>query len=291
LKRQITPRQLAQALSVSESSIKRWCDDGVIETERTAGGHRRIPQAAAMKFVKVSQRTLTHPELLGLPSCTGETEWVVQRAQEQLCEGLLAGSAEECRRILLDLFLADWPVHKVCDQVIAKSFHQIGDRWECGDAEVYQERRACEIVSRILREWLSLIEPVKEDAPLAIGGSPENDPYSLPSFMVELTLRSRGWKAVTLGENLPFATLRQAVIDTKPNLFWLSVSHLEDEENFVTEYEQFVRPLEGDPMVVVGGRALTLPLRKKMTFTAHCDNLEHLDTFSQAFEKKQKERR
>ena len=48
----LTPKQVARAIDVSESSIKRWCDKGVIETQYTAGGHRRITMAGLIEFVR-----------------------------------------------------------------------------------------------------------------------------------------------------------------------------------------------------------------------------------------------
>ena len=50
----LTPKQVARAINVSESSVKRWCDKGVIPTQYTAGGHRRIPLSGLMEFLRSS---------------------------------------------------------------------------------------------------------------------------------------------------------------------------------------------------------------------------------------------
>ena len=39
----LSPRELAEAVGVSESSLKRWADRGRVHVHRTEGGHRRIP--------------------------------------------------------------------------------------------------------------------------------------------------------------------------------------------------------------------------------------------------------
>ncbi len=54
----LTTRQVATELQVSESSIKRWCDLGLIPTQRTAGGHRRIGRSALQSFVETHYKTL-----------------------------------------------------------------------------------------------------------------------------------------------------------------------------------------------------------------------------------------
>ena len=65
--RLLSPRDLADALGVSESSLKRWIDAGKIEATRTEGGHRRILLGEAVRFIRESGAPLARPELLGLP--------------------------------------------------------------------------------------------------------------------------------------------------------------------------------------------------------------------------------
>src|SRR5687768_18525459 len=62
----LTTRDLALAMGVSESSIKRWADEGEIRAARTVGGHRRIPLPEALRFVRERGRALRHAEARGL---------------------------------------------------------------------------------------------------------------------------------------------------------------------------------------------------------------------------------
>jgi len=64
----LSPRELATAIGVSESSLRRWADAGRVEMMRTAGGHRRIPVAEALKFVRRERLQVVRPDLLGLTS-------------------------------------------------------------------------------------------------------------------------------------------------------------------------------------------------------------------------------
>jgi hypothetical protein len=76
------------------------------------------------------------PELLGLPATTGQTSRVVDRAAGPLTEALVHGDEEQCRQIIFDLYLAEHRLSAICDQVFARAFEAIGQRWERGDAEV-----------------------------------------------------------------------------------------------------------------------------------------------------------
>lgn len=278
----VTPKQVARAIQVSESSVKRWCDKGVIPTQKTAGGHRRIPLAKLLEFLRDSQYRLVRPEVIGLPATTGQTRRVIDRAARQLTDALVAGNEEQCRQILIDLFLAEHSVAAICDQVIAQAFEQVGARWECGDAEVFQERRGCEITLRVLRELRSLTPAAPENAPVALGGAAEQDQYDLGTTMAELVLRDAGWNAISLGNNLPFETLARAIQLHRPRLFWLSCAHIPDEKMFLESYSELYDQFGMEVAFVVGGRSLVESLRRKMKYSAFCDNMQHLDAFAQS---------
>ena len=151
MKNLLTSKQVARAIDVSESSIKRWCDKGFIPTQYTAGGHRRIAIPGLVEFLRLGNNTLMHPEVLGLPPTSGQSRRVVERACEQLTEALIAGDQPRSRQIAIDLYLAEQSISVICDDFFAAAFRELGERWACGDLEVYQEqeRQGCEIT----RSW------------------------------------------------------------------------------------------------------------------------------------------
>ena len=281
MKTVFTPKQLSRAIDVSESSIKRWCDKGIISTQYTAGGHRRISMAAVTEFLRGSKYNLTTPEALGLPPTSGQTERVIKRACDQFTQALVEGDETLCWQIAFDLYLAEHSLSVICDEVFAQSFQVIGDRWESGSVEVYQERRGCEILLRVLHNMRTLISEPDPHAPRAIGGAGSGDQYALGTTMVELILRDAGWNAHSLGDNLPFDTLGAAIVEKKPTMFWLSCSHIENEEEFLRGYASLYEEFSGNVAFVVGGYALTEELRQNMKFAAYCDSMQHLEGFAQ----------
>lgn len=280
----LTPKQVARALDVSESSIKRWCDKGVIAAQLTPGGHRRIPLAGLVRFVREGHHEMVHPEALGLPPTSGRSTRVIDRARDQMTESLIAGDELRCRQVAIDLYLAEHSISVICDQVLAGAIREIGERWAAGSAEIYQERLGCGILQRLLHELRSLLPPPPADAPLAIGGTPSGDPYNLGTTMVEVVLRDAKWNAHSLGDNLPFETLSAAIVERKPKLFWLSCSHLQNEDEFLAGYGQLYDEFGMSVAFVVGGNALSDNLRKRMKFSAHCDSMQHLEAFSQTLQ-------
>ncbi len=282
VKELLTPKQVANAIGASESSLKRWCDQGKLRTVRTAGGHRRIPISAVLEFLKVSGQQLLQPELLGLPPSLGRTERGLDSASDSLREGLIGNNELVCRRIVFDLYLAGHSIAEICDRVIQPSFVEIGNLWDCGIIEVYQERGACEITQRVISELRTTWSYTEPDAPMAMGGTLSGDEYRLPTAMVELTLRSAGWCATSLGTSLPVESLCIAIERNRPLLFWLSVSHIEDPNQFIASYPPlFEMASKVGTAVVLGGRALSESIRNNLQFSTYCDNFRQLERFAQ----------
>lgn len=278
----VTPRQVAQAIAVSESSLKRWCDKGLIPTVYTAGGHRRIPVNGVLAYLRTAGLEIMNPEILGLPKATtGGGERKLLDEKSRLIEALLKGDEQVCVGVVLNLHLANYPMSLICDEVLAKSFLEIGERWDCGDVAVYQERRSCELCHRVMHEVRRVFQEFPVDAPIAVGGTLDGDPYTLASSMVELVLRDLGWRAASLGNMLPFASLAHALCETRPKLFWLSVSVIRDQSQFLKEFDTLSQMAFANGVsLVVGGKALSDEIRKEMRYSAYCDNFQHLAAFA-----------
>lgn len=277
----ISPKQVARAIGVSESSLKRWCDQGLIKTVRTAGGHRKMQVADVMRFLRDRDQQLVDPEVLGLPAASDRAELGLARGRPLLAAALLEGNETVARQIVFDLYLARHPISVICDEVISGAFRDIGDRWECREADPYQERRGCEIALRLLFDLRQRQSPPAKTW-TAIGGTIEGDQYALPSAMAELVLRAAGWNATSLGMSLPFASLIRSVEDNRPKLFWLSVSYIQPGIEFASEFGSLSKCCrETGTALVVGGRALSETLRHQMTYSAYCDTMQHLESFAQ----------
>ncbi|UCD49015.1 MAG: helix-turn-helix domain-containing protein [Phycisphaerales bacterium] len=276
-----SPNQVARSLGVSEASIKRWCDKGILSFTKTAGGHRRIPVHVVLDFVRENDFTLAQPEVLGLPPSVGLGSRTLRQACRLYGQALEQGDELQCLQLTLDLRLAGHDMAVIGDRVIAPAFYELGQRWQHGEAEVYQERRGVEITRHVLSRLKDSLAPPVSAAPTAIGATPLGDPYSLPGQLCELVLLELGWQARFLGSELPMETVTTAVEDLHPRVLWLSVSVLEDPEGFVLDYRPLYELcLKRQCAVVVGGRALTGSLRRQLKYASYCDNLSHLRGFA-----------
>ena len=277
---QYSPKQVAAALSASESSVKRWCDQGAIPTIRTVGGHRKITLDGLQEFLRKTSRGLESPQALGLPSQQPRRNGLVPGGEDpdqQLFRNALAGGDEDtCRRVIWKRVRAGEIRSDVAGYLVTDAMHGFGQAWDCDQLDAYQERRGCDICIRLINELRGDLEPIPDDAPIAIGGAPEGDPYQLPTALVELSLREAGWNAVSLGSNLPTDSFLQAIVDYQPQLVWLSVSTISDVSAFIVEENRLAEHINDDISLLVGGRALSPEVRPQLRYTAHCNGLRNL---------------
>ncbi|MFK7767095.1 MAG: helix-turn-helix domain-containing protein [Mariniblastus sp.] len=277
-----SPRTVARAIGVSESSLKRWCDSGKIGAVKTAGGHRRFSQANIIEFLKNKNKNceLRDPTVIGLPSFEEIAVADSTDGTQQMLAALIADDEAQVTKLLMYLFVNGWSIAEIFDQIVSPVFIEIGKKWSSGEIEVFQERRACEICLNALRVVRSVLLAPQENALKAIGGTLEGDHFLLPTLAVELTLTSLGWNANSLGSNLPIESMFRAVEAHRPNLMWVSISHLDNEDEVASRMNQFSRKMPPSTWLVIGGHGMSQTMRGKIENAVCCDNLSQLVTFA-----------
>lgn len=237
----LSPHDLARALGVSESSLKRWIDAGRIRASRTEGGHRRIALADALAFVRETNTPVVRPELLGMPVAQAVRDPdVLSEPPERSAHGAIdqpapvvddaalvralhEGDAGTVAARLHADHRAGASIAALCDGPIRRAMHAIGKLWQHDPDGVVIEHRATDACLQALASLRTSIEP-RPGAPVALGGAPEDDPYLVPSAMAALVLAIAGFRTINLGADTPTHALYRAVAHHRPQLIWLSAS-------------------------------------------------------------------
>ncbi len=246
----LSPRDLALALGVSESSVRRWVDRGEIPSHRTRGGHRRIALADALAYARRAGLPWQHIESPagGFPA-PGSPASI-----EALERALRAGDERGGRSSLLAEYLAGRGVAELFDLWIRPAMAQIGELWQGGMEGILVEHRATAVCLGIVHRLGTLL-PTERDL-RAVGCGLSGDPYSLPSAMARVVLESQGFQAIDLGPDTPLAVLEEAVAEFSPHLVWLALSAAPDPKERRKELIGLLERLPAGPTLALGGRAL-----------------------------------
>lgn len=282
-RRYVSTAQVADALGVSVTTVKRWVDDGILPAQKTPGGHRKLLLADVLRIAREGNfphRDLGRLDLLAQESAPADPQVLSGR----LLVALRAGDAGAARVLLRGAYRSGLALETLADAVVAPAMAQLGHEWETGRIDVLHEHRGTQVCAAALYAVKAdLEENAAAERPVAVGGGPERDPYLLANLLAELVLLDAGWEAVNLGPNTPLASFRVALVEFQPRLLWLSVSYLEAADVFVRQYrELYEEAVRSGVAVALGGRALTEAVRRELFYTTFGDGMTHLAAFARS---------
>lgn len=273
--------QVAEALGVSVTTVKRWVDDGILPARKTVGGHRKVRMADVVRLVREASlpqadisRLVPRPRDVDLSNpdlVAGQLRAALYEADAELVAALLHGA-----------YRHGYPIELLADRVIAPAVEEVGRAWESGQLDVMHEHRATQMMVSALYELQgNLRSRAGGDRPVAVGGAPAGDPTLIPTLLAKLVLLDAGWDAVNLGPHTPAEAFVSAMNELRPRLLWVCVTHLDEPDGFLREYREVYRQAEVRGIAVaVGGRGLTKGLRERMPYTTFGDGMSHLTAFA-----------
>ncbi len=163
--------------------------------------------------------------------------------------GALDAFDEPAAQAVLDRLFATATVDLVLFEVVVPFLHELGDRWERGEASVAQEHFAVSVIrGRMLglaRGWGLGVGPLAVIACLA------GEQHDLGALAFGLALRSRGWRISYFGADTPLETIEHAADLLKPRL--IVVAAVTDDR--VRPVARELEGLAGKFRVALGGAA------------------------------------
>lgn len=282
----LSPRQFAEAIGVSESSVRRWADDGRIKITRTAGGHRRIPRTEAIRFIREQDTPVVSPDLFQLEDSTADTDRGAQVARTDLYDALRRGDGRTACNLVERMYVEGSSVAEICDGPLRQAMQKIGSMWPADERAILVEHRATNICVEALHQLRRSMATPPNTQLVAVGGAPERDPFVLPSLMVATVLADVGFDAVNLGPNTPLDVLTQSASEMKATLAWISVTAVMPRVWYETSIPDAVRQLrEQATQCVTGGQSVRRHLLPNDPSVHHFRSLSEMAGFAKVLYK------
>jgi excisionase family DNA binding protein len=261
----LTTKQAAHLLNVSEATIKRWADDGVLKPEKTVGGHRRFGIESIGR-------------LRGQRNLQGEATAVTQVVQkkrkplpspDEFLRLILAGDELETGAVLVDAYLAHHSLDAIFETTVTQAMHSIGNLWLEGSVTVAEEHLATRVVLTAIQKLRAVIVPHKSNGLSAICCAAEGELHELVVHLIEIILESKGWRVTNLGANTPLFSLQKMVSKQRPQLVCISADAILNVDRATTEFAQLSRvAAKLGAKIVLGGEAFRNP-RIRVRFPAN----------------------
>lgn len=262
--------ELARRVRVSPHLLRAWeTRYGLLRPHRSAGGFRlytaadeeRVRRmqshlAEGLSAAEAARVALTEspaeapaaeavrPARPGVPAREdlGRLGELAARLQDRLDELDEAGAQE-----VLDRLLAEFTLQSVIREALVPYLHALGERWASGEASVFQEHFASNVVrgrlTGLARGWGT------GAGPQALLACPPGELHDLGLLMFGLALSREGWAVSFLGADTPVPALLQSVDRLRPDLVVLAATS----PHRFTEVAEDVARLGRTARLAVGG--------------------------------------
>jgi MerR family transcriptional regulator, light-induced transcriptional regulator len=248
--------ELSRRTGVSAELLRAWEQRyGLLRPERSAGGFRlysaadesRVRRMTALIASGVSASEAAERAIDDEPATA---DIGTSAATDELASALRAALDRfdaEAAHDALDRLLATVSVEVAITQVLVPLLHEIGARWESGDATIGQEHFASNLVRGrlmgIARGWAD------GSGPAFVLACPPGEEHDLGLMMFGIALARRGARVIFLGADTPIATVAETVRDVRPAGVVIAVARSVPLAAAANE----LAALAGDVAVYVGG--------------------------------------
>ena len=224
--------ELSRRVGVAPELLRAWEQRyGLLQPVRSAGGFRLYTAAdenrirsmrrhldAGISAAQAARLALAEPtsdaghegESPGLGPLTSDLTEALDRLDEPAAHAAV------------DRLLARFTLQTVLRDVLLPYLHELGERWERGEASVAQEHFASNLLrGRLLglaRDW------GQSGGPRAVLACAPGEYHDLPLIIFGLTLAGRGWSITFFGPDTPIATIQDALEDAEPQLVVVSAT-------------------------------------------------------------------
>jgi excisionase family DNA binding protein len=279
----LTTKEVARLCRVSDATVKRWEEAGIIKSERTSGGHRRFRVEEIARFQRETN--------LGLKKCHSDdsvtrvaTRRRVSRnlSSSSLFHSLISGREEETTDILINSFLNGEKLSELFDGIVTDAMHRIGDLWINGELTVSEEHLASRTILNAVQKLRAVVPVPEMTGNLAIVAALEGDLHELPTHLAQVVLESAGWEVLNFGANTPLYSLTSEMLQHAPELVCVSARIILDLDRVTRDYKDFrAEAMKHDVSLVLGGASFTDErIRLRFPANLHAENFRQLSNFA-----------
>lgn len=280
----LTTKEVARLLQVSEATVKRWADDGLLHSSKTAGGHRRF----STQSIASLRREKGIGTATALPRPPKKGRALNLNSSVRFTELLLGGEEKEAAALLIHAYMEGQSLVALFDKTITEAMHEVGELWFRGTITVADEHLATRVVLSALQALRGIVVPAGSTGMKAICCGIDGDLHELPVHLAEIILENEGWDTRNLGPNTPLFSLREMVTQQRPQLVCISARSIADLDRATSEYAQLRKVTARlGASVVIGGEGFRDPtIRQRFPCDFYAENFAGLAKFVKSLAKR-----
>lgn len=238
----LTTKEVARLCRVSDATVKRWAEAGLLKFERTSGGHRRFRTEEVARFQREQVLGLkqTHADDSIISAAAGRRGKNGNHTESALFNSLIVGCEEGVANILVNKYLNGKSLTRIFDDFVCPALRKVGELWVAGKITITQEHLAARAARDGIYKLRHVLTVPKMNDAFAMCCSLEGDFHELPTYMAQISIENEGWEVVNFGANTPLYSLADEVSQYQPQLVCISATILSDLERLSRDYKSFI---------------------------------------------------
>ncbi len=225
---------------VSDATVKRWEEAGLLKSERTSGGHRRFRAEEVARFQR--------EQGLGLKQSHGDESVIktTNRARDKkirfdsaFIQTLIDGGEEAATNVFITAHLEGKPLAEIIDRIVCPAMREIGESWHRNEISIAQEHLATRTVISALYKLRNALPVPEMKNRLAICCAMEGDLHELPTLLAQIAIENEGLEVINFGAATPLYSLADEIVRHAPNLVCISAAVINDLERLSRDYKDF----------------------------------------------------
>jgi excisionase family DNA binding protein len=229
-KTMLSTAEVARLFNVTETTVKRWADDGTLKCQKTPGGHRKFLMrhvaefATDHNFEPIGTLALSVKDLAAPRVETAVLTRDYAALADVFVEKALSPDVTDLTLYFSYLYQHHLPLWEIYDRVLAPGMHEIGERWARGDIGVGHEHRASYEVLDALAKLQAQVR-IKDRTGLSVVCACLDDELHEIGLRCAANLfESEGWGVHFLGARTPADALIAAVAELAPSVVLVSIT-------------------------------------------------------------------
>jgi methanogenic corrinoid protein MtbC1 len=257
----LSTADVARLFNVTETTVKRWADEGTLKCQKTPGGHRKYDVRCVVEFAEsnnfepVGALTIPEADRLGPRIQAAVLDRDFAALVEAFVEKALSPDPGELFVFLSYLYqhrIHLWEIH---DLLVRPGMEEIGRRWAAGAISVCHEHRASHETLEALVKLQTQIRIRSQNGHSVVCSCLGDELHEIGLRCAAHMFESEGWTTTYLGARTPVEALTSTIRELRPTVVSLSITYVPAEGLPEAELRRIVEAAqEARAQIILGGR-------------------------------------
>jgi excisionase family DNA binding protein len=226
--------EAARVLGVNVSSIKRWTDEGKLTCIKTAGGHRKFQMKHLADFLERNNKKTSKLNVFSIENAQdleinyhilkGDFEYLIPFVIRKA----LQANRDDVQNVFTGLYLSQYPLYQIYDDLVTPALHEIGDRWMQNKLSITEEHIGTHVIRDCIIRLQGIIKVPRKKHSSAVCLNLSSELHDIALKMVQNLLELRGLKTYFSGQKTPYLDLEMLLKKIKPDRLYISSTLNED---------------------------------------------------------------